>query len=255
MNQIERLRSSLVKRFPGLAIEIDAPANERGSWFLDVRRDGGVPPVVVEWRSDRGFGISTPDGDDYGAGPDEVYTNARAAHDRVVALVLSGGRAEPPLAVRLTELRQLRGLSQEELAERAGMGQANLSRIESREDVLISTLARILSAMGASLSIHAHFPKGKRTDLQIIFPPAASSPGASLTVQVKDQPATGRGSAASHARRTSTRKVATSKPSPAATPSTKAASEKTPKKVKNAARIKAVKRQPTPTGSREPSSS
>lgn len=247
MNQIERLRSSLVKRFPDLTIEIDAPANERGSWFLDVRRDRGIPPVVVEWRSDRGFGVSTPDGDDYGVGPDEVYTNARAAHDRVVAIVLSGGRAEPPLAVRLAELRQLRGLSQEELAEHAGMGQANLSRIESRDDVLISTLARILAAMGASLSIHAHFPKGKRADFEIVFPPATNSPGASLTLQVKNQPATPQSSP----------KAATSRPSPAPAPAptTKQVTGKTPGKVTKAARNKTAKHHSAPTGSREPSSS
>ncbi len=167
MNQVERLRDDLAKRFPSLAVAIDEPADVQGSWFLDVRRDGDARPVVVEWRPDRGFGVSTPEADDYGFGPDELYPNAKAAFDRVVRLVLSGGRTEPPRAVRLAELRQYLGISQEELAERAGVGQANISRIEGRGDLKISTLARVVEAMGASLSIRARFPDGVERELEV----------------------------------------------------------------------------------------
>jgi transcriptional regulator with XRE-family HTH domain len=167
MNQIERLREDLAGRFPDLAVELDEPADERGPWFLDVRRPGDVAPVVVEWRPDRGFGVSTPGADDFGSGPDEVYPNAKAALDRVVRLVLSGGRTEPPQAVRLAELRQLQGLSQGELAERARVGQANVSRIEARDDVLVSTLARIVHSLGASLVLLARFPDGTERELEI----------------------------------------------------------------------------------------
>ncbi len=167
MNQVERLRDDLVKRFPDLTIAIDEPADVQGSWFLDVRRDDGARPVVVEWRPDRGFGVSTPAADDYGSGPDELYPNAKAAFDRIVRLVLSSGRTEPPRAVRLAELRQYLGISQEELAERAGVGQANISRIEGRGDLKISTLARVVEAMGASLSIRARFPDGVERELEV----------------------------------------------------------------------------------------
>jgi transcriptional regulator with XRE-family HTH domain len=84
-----------------------------------------------------------------------------------VRLVLSGGRSEPPSSVRLVELRQLLRISQEELAARAGVGQANISRIESRDDLKISTLARIVKAMGASLSIRARFPDGSERELEV----------------------------------------------------------------------------------------
>jgi DNA-binding XRE family transcriptional regulator len=167
MNQIERLRDDLTRRFPELTTGIDAPADDSGPWFLDVRRGGGTPPVVVEWRPDRGFGVSTPGADDYGSGPDEVYTNTKAAFDRVVRLILSGGRTEPPQAVRLAELRQMLGLSQGELAERTGVRQANISRIESRSDLKVSTLAKIVAAMGASLSIRARFPDGSERELEV----------------------------------------------------------------------------------------
>jgi DNA-binding XRE family transcriptional regulator len=167
MNQIEKLRDDLIKRFPDLSVEIDAPADDRGPWFLDIRRAAAAPPVVVQWRPDRGFGISTPGADDYGVGPDEVYANTKATFDRVVRLILSGGRTEPPQAVRLGELRQILGLSQEELAERTGVRQANISRIESRGDMKVSTLAKLVAAMGASLSIRARFPDGIERELEV----------------------------------------------------------------------------------------
>lgn len=167
LNQIQRLRRDLLERLPDLVADIDEPADERGSWFLDLRREGRANSIVVEWRPDRGFGVSTLTSGDYGSGPDEVYPNVRAAFDRIVQLFLSGGRTEPPQAVRLAELRQGLGMSQGELAERAGVGQANISRIEGRDDLRISTLARIVEAMGASLSIRARFPNGVEREIEI----------------------------------------------------------------------------------------
>ena len=167
MNQLKRLQHELQERFSDLTANIDEPADEGGSWFLDVQRTGDSPPVVVEWRPDRGFGVSTPSDGDYGSGPDEVYPNLRSTFDRVVRLVLSGGRTEPPSAVRLGELRQLVGMSQEELAKRAGVGQANTSRIETRGDLKISTLARIVEALGGSLSIRARLAGGSERELEV----------------------------------------------------------------------------------------
>jgi hypothetical protein len=95
MNPIEGLRDDLARRFPGLATEIDPPADGAGLWHLDLRPGGGSPWIVVQWRSDLGFGVSTPGADDYGTKPDEIYPNARAAYDRVVRLLLSGGRSRP----------------------------------------------------------------------------------------------------------------------------------------------------------------
>lgn len=168
MNQIERIQDELTKRFPSLAMNLDEPARETGPWFLFVHREEGLPHLAIEWRPDRGFGLSTPDDEDYGMGPDEVYPNAREATDRAIALIESKGRSVPPEAVRLTELRQRQGLSQAELAAKAGMKQANVSRIESRGDVLLSTLAKMVEAMGGELSIRARFPGGVEQEIAIV---------------------------------------------------------------------------------------
>jgi DNA-binding XRE family transcriptional regulator len=168
MNQVERFRDDLARKFPRLPILMTEPVQPDGSWWLDVGREGAASPIVVEWRPSRGFGVSTPDpeGHDYGLGPDEVYPGLSDAFDRVVALIESGGRTEPPATVCLAELRQTRGMTQEELAAKAGVKQANISRLENRGDVLVSTLARVLAAMGASLSIRARFPDGMERELE-----------------------------------------------------------------------------------------
>lgn len=61
-------------------------------------------------------------------------------------------------AMELNELRQARGLTQEELAERLGIRQANVSRLERRLDMHVSSLRTVIEAMGGELRIVAHFP-------------------------------------------------------------------------------------------------
>lgn len=60
----------------------------------------------------------------------------------------------------LQELRQARNMSQEKLAEMLNTKQANVSRIERRTDMYISTLRSYIEAMGGELDIVAKFPEG-----------------------------------------------------------------------------------------------
>lgn len=54
----------------------------------------------------------------------------------------------------LVEARRRHGLSQQELAERTGMTQANISRIErDKVSPTLATLERLLAAMGETLQI------------------------------------------------------------------------------------------------------
>ena len=64
------------------------------------------------------------------------------------------------LDMPLQELRQARSLSQERLAQILDTKQANISRIEKRADMYISTLRSYVQAMGGELQIIAHFPEG-----------------------------------------------------------------------------------------------
>jgi transcriptional regulator with XRE-family HTH domain len=58
----------------------------------------------------------------------------------------------------LQELRQALSLTQTQLAESLKINQAAVSKIESQSDMYVSTLRRVLEAMGARLQIVAEFP-------------------------------------------------------------------------------------------------
>jgi transcriptional regulator with XRE-family HTH domain len=60
--------------------------------------------------------------------------------------------------MNLAELRQALSLTQNTLAEALGVGQAEISKIENRADVFVSTLRNFLTAMGGELEIRAVFP-------------------------------------------------------------------------------------------------
>ncbi len=65
--------------------------------------------------------------------------------------------AEMPLQA----LRHARQLSQECIAKILGTKQANISRLEQRTDMYISTLRSYIKAMGGELDIIARFPEGE----------------------------------------------------------------------------------------------
>lgn len=58
----------------------------------------------------------------------------------------------------LQDLRRARHLSQEHLADLLNTKQANISKIEHRTDMYISTLRNYIEAMGGELEISARFP-------------------------------------------------------------------------------------------------
>jgi transcriptional regulator with XRE-family HTH domain len=60
----------------------------------------------------------------------------------------------------LSEIRKLAGKSQRELARELGIKQPSLSKLENQSDMQISTLRRIVKALGGELEVIARFPKG-----------------------------------------------------------------------------------------------
>lgn len=61
------------------------------------------------------------------------------------------------LEMDLRALRELTGKTQEELATLAEMTQSEVSRLERRSDYLVSTLQRIVQALGGELEVIANF--------------------------------------------------------------------------------------------------
>jgi predicted XRE-type DNA-binding protein len=61
----------------------------------------------------------------------------------------------------LSELRKLSELTQVEVAQALGISQPEVSRLEGEQDMQISTLAKLVSALGGELEISVKLPGGK----------------------------------------------------------------------------------------------
>ena len=116
---------------------------------VEVDGDGGSWEVLVDAHSDASAAERS----------DELREQLR----RVASLDERRERIEARKAVlreemNLAELRQALSLTQNTLAEALGVGQAEISKIENRADVFVSTLRNFLTAMGGELEIRAVFP-------------------------------------------------------------------------------------------------
>ncbi len=80
-------------------------------------------------------------------------------------------RAEELIAEEMTlrDLRKARDLTQKRVAELLGVGQDNISRLESRADMLLSTLRNYVAAMGGSLDLTVRFPDRPAVSLSALF--------------------------------------------------------------------------------------
>src|SRR5271163_1488416 len=58
----------------------------------------------------------------------------------------------------LRDLRQAQHMTQERMAQLMGVEQENVSRLERRADLLLSTLTSYVAAMGGKLRLIAEFP-------------------------------------------------------------------------------------------------
>ena len=156
MNELRHLQHFLTRAFPTARITVDDPLVKGGVWLLDLF----LPDyhLAIAWRKDKGFGIVSNDMHGYGEGADEVYDTLEDALPRIVELVAGRQTTAPPEAIKLREVREQRGLSQEEVARRLGSRQASISRTEARSDFLLSSLKKYAEALGAKLEVKMVFP-------------------------------------------------------------------------------------------------
>jgi len=159
MNPIEILQRDIAQALPSTWTRLRRPRNPEGMWWLDTKQNDHV--VTVQWSPRREFGISAsalPDG--YGEGPEETYEDRESATARVLELLRTKAPTVPPYDVVLRELRSLLGVTQEQLAERLGVQQAAVSRLERREDITLGSLRRYVNALGAELEINVRTATG-----------------------------------------------------------------------------------------------
>ena len=60
----------------------------------------------------------------------------------------------------LAEIRKEAGFTQHDIAEKIGVKQPTLSKLEAQDDMQITTLQRLIQALGGQLELIAHMPRG-----------------------------------------------------------------------------------------------
>lgn len=65
-----------------------------------------------------------------------------------------------PIGESLREMREARGRTQQQLAERLGSTQPEVSKLERRSDIRLSTLQAYVGALGGTLELRARFDDG-----------------------------------------------------------------------------------------------
>lgn len=113
-------------------------------------------------------------------GSDGDYARAEGAHARMKEIVLGNPdlrqRYERALAeitlhqATLARIRQARALAQATVAELTGMSQSEVSKLERRSDMFLSTLRRFVQATGGELHLVAHYPEGS---VELLVPGSA----------------------------------------------------------------------------------
>ncbi|MGD0008519.1 MAG: helix-turn-helix transcriptional regulator [Terriglobia bacterium] len=82
----------------------------------------------------------------------------RMTPERRASIKTGANRLRAEMA--LDELREARALTQEQLAEVLGVRQSTVSKMERRADMYLSSLRKIIQAMGGDLEVRAIFPSG-----------------------------------------------------------------------------------------------
>ena len=108
---------------------------------------------------------------------DEEWAQAETAHERFKALLETKPRAKARYDAVLAEingrqatlrrLREARALTQSTVAELLNMDQSEVSRLEHRSDMLLSTLKRFVQATGGEMHIVVSYPDGGPVELHV----------------------------------------------------------------------------------------
>lgn len=91
---------------------------------------------------------------------DRILADPTAAA-QVAQIRAAGEEMDRTYAMSLAMIRKAGELTQEEVATRLGIGQGDVSKLERRDDLLLSTLRKYLTAAGAEdarivVTVHGH---------------------------------------------------------------------------------------------------
>jgi DNA-directed RNA polymerase specialized sigma subunit len=108
---------------------------------------------------------------------DQEWKKSKDAHERFKSLLETKPRAKARYDAVLAEinsrqatlrrLREARSLTQSTIAELLDMDQSEVSRLEHRSDMLLSTLKRFVQATGGEMHIVVSYPDGGPVELLV----------------------------------------------------------------------------------------
>ena len=150
MNALKELQDRLSKLLPESSMEYDPSETETGSSWLEVKFDD--QEITIEWIPNRGFGLYTSRDNSFGSAPDELYRDGDLLLRRI-NMLKNEGREE----IGLGRLRELIGMTQEDLSDILNQRQSSISKLENRDDYQLSTIHRFVSALGGRLEVKVHF--------------------------------------------------------------------------------------------------
>jgi hypothetical protein len=154
MKEIDRFKqlvSQVQSRFPATQIGTDYSETENGSSWVDLTTPTGRF-LTIEYAPNKGFGLYLEQSDDYGVGPDEVYRNSDALLRRLNMLL-----NEDKEQIGFKDIRELLGVSQQDLAQLMGQKQPSISKLENRDDIHIQSMIRFIQALGGRVDFKVHF--------------------------------------------------------------------------------------------------
>jgi DNA-binding transcriptional regulator YiaG len=155
MQHVEEMIRALVAKVPGVRTETEASENPRGPVWVNV--SNGTVGAVIEWRQGMGFGLTSLPTESQGEASDEIYNSPEALVARLEVLLQGKERTQPRKEADLRELREHHRVSQDELAQRLGVSQPNVARMEQRPDMSVARLRSVVEAIGGHLEIAARF--------------------------------------------------------------------------------------------------
>ena len=138
----------------GVKLAVDKPDDVNGIWWLEVVC--GDFRTTASWAPQVGFGVFT-DESSFGARPDELYRLPEMAAQRIAFLCEHWRQHRTLEPLWLGEVRRLTGSVQAHLATALSINQPAVSRLESRDDVKLSSLDSYVRAMGGRLEMRVHF--------------------------------------------------------------------------------------------------
>ena len=97
---------------------------------------------------------------------------------------IAKGARQKITAIRLQQVREAAGLTQEQVAQRMGVTQASLSRLEHRPDVKLSNIRKYIEAVGGRLEVNVVMPRRARPSRKPGVKAASQGRGASKRISL-----------------------------------------------------------------------